>query len=501
MGLRIPRMTVAGLSGDSGKTVVSLSLLTAFREKGQSVSVFKKGPDYIDAAWLSAVAGSSCRNLDTFMVDPPRVLDRFVRSAGGSDVALIEGNRGVYDGRDVSGTHSTAALAKLLGSPILLVVDATKATRTLAAVVRGCQSFDPDVSFAGVILNRVAGRRHEKIISEAIREYCGLPILGVIPKLGESADILPGRHLGLVTPAEFGSLDKLWKNLATIAEDCLDVDRILELATEAPALDAPALETGAKVDKTVRIAFFKDSIFTFYYPENLEALESCGAELVPLSSIDDGALPADVDALYIGGGFPETQVERLTANRDMMDSVRVAADSGLPIYAECGGLIYLSRSLAAGDRVHPMSGVFPIDLKMSAKPAGHGYTELKVEKRNPFFEQGTVLRGHEFHYTGPDNQQAPGGCLRVITGVGLGNGRDGLVHKSTLACYTHIHADGVKEWAPAMVAAASDYRKLRSSDRSVRGATDAAGTDPGSRDVEPGSFGHVVAGRVEAVWT
>jgi len=467
MNIRIPRLLVAGLSGDSGKTIASLSLLTALRQKGLAIAVFKKGPDYIDAAWLTRFAGSEARNLDTYLVEPDKVRQTFTAAARSADFALIEGNRGIFDGKDIEGTHSTAELAKLLEVPVVLVVNATKATRTLAALVRGCIDFDSEVNIAGVILNKVAGRRHEKIITAALEKYCNIPVLGVIPKLDRDGALLPGRHLGLVTPFEFEGEALLQQQLLQIAGDYLNIDSLTALAESADDMETGDEATLPTKKTKVRVGYFKDAVFTFYYPENLEALYREGAELVPVSSLEDKKLP-DIDALYIGGGFPETHAEKLVKNDSLMRAVRDAVENGLPVYAECGGLIYLSRSLTWHGRSYPMAGVFPVELVMNTKPAGHGYTLMRADRPNPFFEPGTLLRGHEFHYstvTGRFDDTAT--CLSVQTGFGLGQQRDGLLYKNCLACYAHIHADGVEMWAPAMVASAAAYRKSENSGRNI----------------------------------
>jgi len=459
------RLVVAGLSGDAGKTIASLSILAGLRERGISVSVFKKGPDYIDPAWLSSLSRTACRNLDTYMVDPQIVVRNFVVHAEKSDISLIEGNRGVFDGKDVAGTHSTAQLAKLLQAPVVLVVDAAKSTRTVAAIVKGCVDFDPDLNIAGVILNRVAGKRHLRILRESIEKYAGLPVLGAIPNLGDDSMLIPGRHLGLVTPSEYAGGGELPVRLREIADNSLDVEGLIEVARSAGPLSCavPEASCSAGTPGPVKIGYFRDSVFTFYYPENLEALEANGARLVPISSLEDRSLP-DVDALYIGGGFPETHAERLARNRSMMQSVKKQALDGLPVYAECGGLIYLARSLRCNGVVYPMSGVFPIDLSMHRKPVGHGYTSLRVDLPNPFFAVGTSIRGHEFHYSGPaDGLQQLESCMSVESGVGVGSGRDGLVHANTLACYTHLHADGTESWASAMVSRAAAHAARRRS--------------------------------------
>jgi cobyrinic acid a,c-diamide synthase len=461
MSSSIPRLVIAGLSGDSGKTLSSLALLAVLRRRGLTVSVFKKGPDYIDSAWLSKIAGVRCRNLDTYLVDSRRVFETFVSKAAGSGIAIIEGNRGLFDGKDARGSHSTAELAKLLCAPVVLVVDVTKTTRTIAALINGCLAFDPELKIAGVILNRVAGSRHEDIIKESIKEYCKLPVLGALPKLGDAFAPIPSRHLGLIPPSEHETAPDFCDTLADLAEKRLDIDSILKIATDSIPLDLTSREEKAKANPIVKIGYFHDRVFTFYYPENLEALENAGAELVVISSLGDKSLP-DIDALYIGGGFPETNAELLAGNNSMLESVKTASESGLPIFAECGGLMYLCRSIQFNGHSHPMSGVFPIDLKMNAKPVGHGYVSVKVAKPSPFFPLGTVIRGHEFHYSGPDNNDAlPDCCFEMAEGYGLDGKRDGLLYKNTLAAYTHIHASGIESWASAFIKSALVYRKGR----------------------------------------
>ncbi|MEJ2722030.1 MAG: hydrogenobyrinic acid a,c-diamide synthase (glutamine-hydrolyzing), partial [bacterium] len=416
----------------------------------------------------SSAAGTVCRNLDTFLVDPRMVSGTFVTHACESDIAVIEGNRGIFDGSDAEGTHSTAELAKLLAAPVVLIVNATKVTRTIAALVKGCVEFDPGLNIAGVILNRVAGKRHLSVIKDSISSSTGVPVVGAIPKLGGGATLIPGRHLGLVTPAEFDGSAGLKKALLEIAERHLDVDGLIEIARGADPAEVDAAPVG--IDKTpagtagaTTIGYFKDSAFTFYYPENLEALEKQGSRLVPVSSVDDARLP-ELDGLYIGGGFPETHAETLSRNRTMMESVREAAERGLPIYAECGGLIYLARSLRWNEKVHPMADLFPVDLQMHSRPVGHGYSVVRVDGPNPFYPVGTEIRGHEFHYSGPVGGTGDvTSCMAVDRGVGLGESRDGLIVGNTLACYTHVHADGVAEWASSLVTKAAEYAANRNS--------------------------------------
>jgi cobyrinic acid a,c-diamide synthase len=322
-------------------------------------------------------------------------------------------------------------------------------------------AFENDVRVAGVVLNRVAGPRHEKVARESIESSCGIPVVGVVPKSIHGDRIIPQRHLGLVPPAETYENDDLAKRFVKLAQECLDLDVLMELASEAGELDAVHEPVSELMPVQARIGYFSDSVFTFYYPENLEALREAGAELVPVSSLADKELPR-VDGLYIGGGFPETHLEGLAGNRSLMASVRRAGENGLPIFAECGGLIYLSRSLRAGESSHRMAGLLDIELTLHKNPCGHGYMEIEIDTDNPFFKRGTVLRGHEFHYSAPSQlSQSLKTAYRVTRGNGLIKGRDGIVYKNTLACYAHIHADGVPDWAPAFVALAAGYRERR----------------------------------------
>ena len=450
-----PRLVVAGPSGDSGKTLFSLALLLALKDRGVEVSPFKKGPDYIDAAWLSWASGRPARNLDTYLMGFPGCLSSFLRAASPAGVNLIEGNRGLFDGADARGTHSTAELAKTLQAPVLLLINAAKVTRTAAAWVLGCRHMDPGVRIGGIILNRVNGARHERILRDTIESTCAIPVLGALPDAAR-ATLLPARHLGLVTPYEHPRLQELAADLRELLHRRTDVDRIITLATTAPPLAAsPAPVPGLPDARGVRLGILRDSAFSFYYPENLEILESSGAELVPLSALTAGALPPDLDALYIGGGFPETHGAALSANRDFLTSLQAAAGRGLPVYAECGGLLLLSQAVRWQAGRYPMAGVFPFEVEVLSTPQGHGYVELAVDSPNPFFPQGLVIKGHEFHYSRIVGDYAPAtGTCAVLRGVGCGQKRDGLVQGNVWASYTHIHALATPEWPRGLLTAA-----------------------------------------------
>lgn len=440
-----------------------MGLAASWRRRGRRVAVFKKGPDYIDAAWLGFAAEFKARNLDTYMMGVEEVRDSFRRHSFDADVSLIEGNRGLFDGLDTKGTHSTAELAKLLDAPVILVLNVAKVTRTAAATVLGCLKLDPEIKIVGVVLNFVAGERHENLVRKAIEEICGLPVLGSMERISGD-NLLPGRHLGLVTPAERPDTEHLNEKMADLADQCLDVGRILKIAEEAPSLEGKptkANELTPSKTHSVRIAYFCDSAYTFYYPDNLEALESAGAKLIPVSSLQSGALPS-CDGLYIGGGFPETHARQLAGNRPLLRDVLYKAKGGLPIFAECGGLIYLSRSLSYEDQTFSFAGVFDVDLQMMPRPQGHGYMEVEVDAENPYFPLHTKIRGHEFHYS-----RIVGGADRVRSSYSVSRGqgcfdrRDGLVFANVLASYLHIHAAGVPQWADNFVRLAKAYHNDR----------------------------------------
>jgi cobyrinic acid a,c-diamide synthase len=463
----LPRVVIAGTGGDSGKTLVSLSLVTAWRRRGHGVVAFKKGPDYIDRAWLAWASRMEARNLDQYLMSDSRLVRSFRETAANARVSLVEGNRGLHDGLDGAGTYSTAELAKVLDAPVVLLLDATKTTRTAAAMALGCQRMDPHCNLAGVILNRVAGDRHERVIREAVHQATGLPVLGVIPRRSDLANLLPDRHLGLVTPQEHDDRSALADRLADLAEAHLDLDGLLALADTALPLPEPAslptpepvLTPVDPIADPVRIGYFSDAAFTFYYPENLQALRRSGADLVKISALADPSLPV-LDGLYIGGGFPETQARGLTENSALRRAVREAAAGGLPVYAECGGLMYLAESFTWLDETYPMAGVLPLRLAVEKRPQGHGYMEVETEIESPFFPAGMRLRGHEFHYSRIlEETGAISSAYRVLRGSGTGRGRDGLVQGNTLASYLHLHALGTPQWAPGLVAAARRFRE------------------------------------------
>jgi cobyrinic acid a,c-diamide synthase len=452
---------IAGLRGGSGKTTLALGLIAAWQQRGGEVVPFKKGPDYIDAGWLTMAAGQPCYNLDPYMMSGEQILDSFWQHTEGARGAVIEGNRGLYDGLDAEGSCSTAELAKLLQAPVLLVVDATMVTRTAAAAVLGCQHLDPDVPIRGVILNRVAGPRHEKMLRTTIERYCRVPVVGAIPKLKE--DDFPERHMGLVTAEEHPEAREAILARIQIVEQYLDLEKLITIANQAPPLNWKPAYPRKRISKAYRqpvIGVIKDSAFQFYYPENLEALENRGARLVTVNSLHDTTLPA-LDAIYIGGGFPETHAEQLAANDQLRQALRAVIEAGLPVYAECGGLMYLGRNLNIKSSTYPMIQALPIDFQLEKKPQGHGYTRLEVVQANPFYPVGTTLKGHEFHYSRVTRFDLNPTSLAFAMkrGTGIMDGKDGVCYKNIVATYTHVHATGTPEWAEGLIRRALAHQR------------------------------------------
>ena len=466
-------MIISALRGGSGKTILSIGVIGAWKQQGKTVIPFKKGPDYIDAGWLALAAGQPCYNLDSFLLNQTQILKSFIRHATPSGISVVEGNRGLYDGIDLNGATSTAELSKLLGLPVILCLDCAKSTRTMAAVLLGCLHFDPDVSIQGVVLNRVAGSRHERIVRTSIEHHCGIPVIGAIPAMDSQ---FPERHMGLVPTLEHDWAAESVNAVSRVVKANLDLDRLEAIANrslpvtaqEYPPKDQPKAQT-VETPVTVRaekpiIGIIRDSAFQFYYPENIEALVLAGAELVFLSPLTQQHLP-DLDALYIGGGFPETHARVLAENTSFSSELKHLADCGLPIYAECGGLMYLGKEIILEDAAYPMAGVLPIVFGLSPKPKGHGYTMVTVDRNNPFYPDGMEIRGHEFHYSWVASFEETADCKLVFymkRGTGFMNSRDGVCYKNVLATYTHIHASGTPEWATALVRNAVAFRtKLR----------------------------------------
>ncbi len=494
----LPRICISAFSGGGGKTLLALGLSRAFAAQGIIVQPFKKGPDYIDAAWLSCAAGRPARNLDPFVLPHKRLRALFLHvmaqlqaHAPNEILALVEGNRGLYDGMDTMGTCSTAELARTLDCPVILSVDCTKMTRTTAALVHGVTSFEPGLRFAGAVLNRIGSSRHETSLRRVFEAYTDIPVLGALPRLVKNP--LPERHMGIASSGSELSpqAQETMDTLGSLVALHLDLDTVLGAARAAPPLgkDVETVWTApghtslctASTPKP-RIGYVRDAALWFYYEDNLEALERAGAQLVCLSLVGgQSARPAaseneaqhmDVDALYLGGGFPEDWTEALSAS-PFVRSLAAWADAGMPIYAECGGFMLLTQGIERDGKLWPMGNIFPVIAQFCQRPQGLGYVSGTVCGKNPYFPQGLSLKGHEFHYSRCLWKNSPPPfALRLHKGRGMGtlspaDGKDGsdsvdgLVYRNVWASYTHIFAPAVSCWAPNFVAAAQQFAVTR----------------------------------------
>jgi cobyrinic acid a,c-diamide synthase len=444
-------LLISAAHKSSGKTTITLGLCAALHARGLRVRPYKKGPDYIDPMWLGMAAGRSCLNLDFQTQDNDEILRTFACGLRETDIGIVEGNMSLYDGMDLEGGNSNAALAKLIRAPVILVLDATGVTRGIAPLLLGYQAFDREVDIAGVILNQVAGQRHEEKLRAVISHYTDIPVLGAVRRNPELR--ISERHLGLVPSNELGTAREKIDYTAGVIAAQVDLDALIELAAARSVGPDPALFQPEPVSpvRHLRIAIARDPAFGFYYPGDLEALERGGAELVPVDTLRDSELPA-VDGLFIGGGFPETHTEQLEANRSLRRSIRTAIEAGLPAYAECGGLMYLARSITWQGRCHEMVGVVPGDIRMHERPVGRGYIHVQETGEGPWPLRDSAGRlagfhAHEFHHSSIENLDPD--CrfaFRVLRGTGLGNGYDGVVYRNLLACYAHQRDVGANHW-------------------------------------------------------
>jgi cobyrinic acid a,c-diamide synthase len=451
---------VSAAHKSSGKTTVTVGLCAALSARGLAVQPFKKGPDYIDPMWLGQASGRACYNLDPFLMTPWQITACYQSHAAQADITVVEGNKGLYDGLALDGSNSNAAVAKLLGLPVLLVLDARGMTRGIAPLILGYQAFDPDIRIAGVILNQLGGARHESKLRAVIEHYTNVTVLGAIahdPRLAVAE-----RHLGLMPSHELDDAAQRVRAMGELIGAQVDLPGILKVAgidapgPSSPRPPAPAQALAPMPQPLVRIGLARDAAFGFYYHDDLQALEAAGAEIIAFDTLHDTRLP-DVDGLFIGGGFPEVFMDRLQANAPLRQFIRSAIEAGLPVYAECGGLMYLARTLQWKGQVYEMVGALPADVVMHDRPVGRGYVELRTTADAPWSAAGgtapQALRGHEFHYSSLENLE-PGQkfAYEVVRGHGVDGRHDGLVHRNVVAAYAHLRSGAGSDWAAQFVA-------------------------------------------------
>ncbi|NTW83358.1 MAG: cobyrinate a,c-diamide synthase [Chlorobiaceae bacterium] len=462
-GVNLPRLMISAPHKSSGKTLVSLGILSHFAGEGVRIRSFKKGPDYIDPMWHRFASGNECHNLDPYLMGRDGCIRSFLENSDAehSSFSLVEGNHGLHDGLEIDGSDSSAGLAVMLNAPVLLVVDSSRLNRGIAAIVMGMQVMQPKASIAGVILNRVRNSRQEEKQKKAIEQLCKVPVLGSIPR--DENLVIPERHLGLTTVGEMAGAERFVKAAAEkIAQHC-DMKAIRALFLSAGTFPEHNIKKqDVQYAGKSRIGVFRDDAFCFYYPDNLRALREHGAELVFINSFLETALP-DVDALYLGGGFPESFFDILSGNRALLKDVRERIESGMPVYAECGGLIYLCRSATYGGKTYDLAGVLPFEIGFERYPAGHGYIDLTSTTDSVWFRKGMRVKAHEFHYARALKPDVDCGYqFDAVRGNGITGKRDGALYRNVFASFAHLHALGNPEWAPNFVMLAETYGRQSS---------------------------------------
>lgn len=449
---------VAGTASGVGKTTVALALMAAFRERGMTVQPFKCGPDFLDTGHHSAICGRQSRNLDTWMMSDETNRELFANACQGADVAIVEGVMGLFDGVAGGGEKgSSAEIAKLLHLPVVLVLDAGRTARSIAAVVKGFETFDPVLRFAGIVLNGVSTETHFRMLSEAIQLVTATPILGRIPK--DTSVAIPERHLGLRTVEEETAHEERRTNFAAIAREHLDLAPLLkeECAIEPSIVHSATIKARSKV----RFGVARDKAFSFYYADNLDLMREHGAEIVEFSPLHDEDLPPDLDGLYLGGGYPELYAEALSANKRMRVAIRSFVEQDRPVYAECGGMIYLGNSLTLIDgRQHPMAGVLPFAFEMTSRLVRFGYVEIEFTSDCLLGRKGQKARGHSFHYSRMLEIDSLPTAYLAHSSLSKQIAPEGFCYKNVLASYIHLHFRAKDTMASSLLDAAIRSRAV-----------------------------------------
>jgi cobyrinic acid a,c-diamide synthase len=447
---------IAGTASGVGKTTATLAITAALRRRGYMVQPFKGGPDFLDTGHHTRISGRTARNLDTWMLSADANRDVLCQASQGADVLLVEGMMGLYDGKDgTTETGSSAEIAKLLKLPVVLVLDAGKTARSIAAMVLGFELFDPELFLAGVILNRVAGDRHFRMLEAAIQSACKTPVLGWLPR--EPAVAIPERHLGLQTVEEGGAgeaLETRIDTLASLAEKHLDLSRLLKLQCGLGKMSGTLPAFANSVDR-IRIGIARDPAFSFYYEDNFDLLQQNGADLVPFSPMHDQTLPESLDALYLGGGYPELYTAQISGNTTMLAAVHDFVESRRPVYAECGGMIFLSRQITLRDGIsYRLAGVLPFDIEMTDKLVNFGYVTVELSSDCLLGSAGTLIRGHSFHCSRISNVPDLATHYRIAYSLSGRTENEGYRLGSVLASYVHLHFRANREIARSFVDAA-----------------------------------------------
>lgn len=456
---------VIGATGSgTGKTTVSLGIMAWLAARGINVAPFKVGPDFIDPGLHTKVSGSVSHNLDSWMLSRSYNRELFMSKSRGRDIAVVEGVMGLFDGYDaLSETGSTAQMAKWLDLPVLLIVSAKGKARSAAAIVKGFESFDPNLKFAGVIFAQAGSERHYHYLRDAVEQNCTTPCLGYLPK--NEKIVMPERHLGLVTADEMPISQETLSILVSMVDDHLDMDGLL---AALPRVSVPEKEERVpeiKIKSTARIAVARDKAFCFYYPDNLDILKSAGAKIVLFSPLEDQALPDDIDGIYFGGGYPELNASQLGEKKALLEQVKTASRAGMPIYGECGGFMYLCQNLSdtQGRGNCPMCGIFNFDIQMSKRLRSLGYREITLKSDTLIGKKGDVIRGHEFHYSsivGGDGND-PASVYEVASRVGQEISLKGYQRDNTLGSYFHVHFGSNPNAAQQFVACCAQFRQAR----------------------------------------
>ncbi len=447
-------IVLAGTKSGDGKTTITLGLLYAFKKRGLNVSAFKVGPDFIDPGFHRLATGKVSRNLDAWMCPEDYVRQCLIKNSSNADLSIVEGVMGLFDG----GMGSTAEVTKVIGLPVILVIDVSGVGESAAAIIRGFMEFDTSITIAGVILNRIGSKRHFELIKGAIEHRCNIPLLGYLP--ADKEIVIPERHLGLVMAHESPISESSLERLTMLIEKCIDIDGLINIAlspitqgTQNVIARSRATKQShhleiatpsARNDRSdrisqVRIAIARDDAFCFYYEDNLDILRESGAEIIPFSPLNDLSLPEGIDGVYIGGGYPELYAKRLSENTAMLRTVKQWAMDGMPLYAECGGFLYLTKGINTDGQFYPMVGIFPVEAYMRDKRFSLGYREVELLSDTILGKKGERLRGHEFHYS--EIGDMPLEIKRVyrvkkIDGIQF---TEGYNLKNTIGSYIHIH--------------------------------------------------------------